>query len=341
MILFELQLIIAFVLDLLVGDPRWLPHPVKLIGSLASRLEWATRSLLPNEQLAGILTTSMVIVITAGMVYFVIDIAAQLHPLGDDVMSILLIYTSISTRDLIKHAEIVRKKLVIKDLPAARIAAAMMVGRDTTQLDDDSVTRATIESVAENLVDGITAPLLYACAGGPLLALTYKSINTLDSMFGYRNERYLRFGWAAARTDDFVNWLPARLTAPFVVAGALILGLHPFDSFRILIRDRFRHASPNSGFPEAAFAGALGVRLGGTNVYSGKSSDRPFIGDVSGVDTAGSSPGDKSPGGFRSVHIVQANRLMLVSAIMFLTSALGIRVLIQYFLEYTGWLTGW
>ncbi len=165
------------------------------------------------------------------------------------------------------------------DLPGARQALAAIVGRDTADLDEGEVWRATIETVAENASDGVIAPLFYLFLGGPALALAYKAVNTLDSMVGYKNERYLLFGWASARCDDLANWLPARITGLLMVAAAPLTGLSCRQAWRIMCRDGKNHSSPNSGIPEAAAAGALGVRLGGTNWYFGRPVEKPTIGE--------------------------------------------------------------
>jgi adenosylcobinamide-phosphate synthase len=187
----------------------------------------------------------------------------------------------------------------------------MIVGRDTANLDEAGVARAAVESVAESMVDGVTAPLFFAVLGGPLAALLYKAINTMDSMFGYKNERYLKFGWAAARLDDLANFVPARITSLMIPAAAFLLRLDSRGSLFILLRDRLKHASPNSGHTEAAVAGALGVQLGGANRYFGKMISKPAIGDAA----RPIAPQD----------ILRANRLMLLSSALTLLAFLALR----------------
>jgi len=273
------QILLAILLDLLLGDPRWLPHPVQGIGWLAQRAEAPLRRLVPNPKLAGIAAVVWVVGSTALIGLGLLKGAALLHPLVADLVAILLLYTCLATRSLHDHALAVYRPLKAGNLLAARQRVSWLVGRDTDQLDEGEVTRAAVESVAENTVDGCTAPLLFACVGGPLGALAYKAISTLDSTFGYKNEQYLQFGWASARLDDLANLLPARLTALLVVPAALLLRLDAGTAWRIFKRDRHNHPSPNGGQIEAAVAGALGVRLGGINSYFGQPSSRPFMGD--------------------------------------------------------------
>ncbi|MFO7906308.1 MAG: adenosylcobinamide-phosphate synthase CbiB [Planctomycetota bacterium] len=275
------QILIAVALDLLAGDPRWLPHPVKLIGRLAIFLEAPARKLVPPSRLAGTVTALLVIAISGIVAWSVVRSAAWLHPLAGDAVSILLIHTCIAARDLAGHGMAVFRPLNAGDLDEARRRVAMIVGRDTQRLDESGVARAAVESIAENLVDGVTAPLFFAAIFGPVGAIVYKAINTLDSSFGYRNKQYARFGWASARIDDVANYLPARITAPLVALAALVLHKRPVGALRILKRDRRRHASPNAGYPEAAFAGALGVQLGGPSFYFGREQpvEKPLIGD--------------------------------------------------------------
>ena len=296
MISLAIQILLAILLDLLLGDPRWLPHPVQGIGWLAQRSETPLRRLIANPKLAGIVAVLLVVGSTVLIGFGLLKAATLFHPLLGDLVAILLLYTCLATRSLHDHALAVYRPLVADDLVEARQRVGWLVGRDTDQLDEGEVTRAAVESVAENTVDGCTAPLLFACVGGPLGALAYKAISTLDSTFGYKNERYLQFGWGSARLDDLANLLPARLTALLVVPAALLLRLDAATAWRIFKRDRHNHPSPNGGQIEAAVAGALGVRLGGVNSYFGQPSSRPFMGDP------------LQP--LQSRHILQAVRLM-------------------------------
>jgi adenosylcobinamide-phosphate synthase len=232
-------------------------------------------------------------------------------PLAADVVAIGIIYTTIAARDMTLHSMAVFRALVAADLPQARHRAAAIVGRDTDQLDEAGVLRATVESVAESTVDGVTAPLLFAVVAGPVGAMVYRAINTLDSMFGYRDERYGEFGWAAARIDDAANYLPARITAPLLCLAAMIVRRRPLAALRILVRDGRKHASPNAGLTEAAMAGALGVQLGGLDYYGRQPLEKPTLGDPL-------RPLERN-------HIRQANALMLLAAGLVLIVALAAR----------------
>ena len=304
------QILLAILLDLLLGDPHWLPHPVQGIGWLAQRAEAPLRRLIPNQKLAGLVAVVWVVGSTVLIGFGLLKATALLHPLAGDLVAILLLYTCFATRSLHDHALAVYRPLMAGNLPEARQRVSWLVGRDTDQLDEGEITRAAVESVAENTVDGCTAPLLFACLAGPLGALAYKAVSTLDSTFGYKNERYLQFGWASARLDDLANLIPSRMTALLTVAAAGLLRLQAGNAWRIFLRDRHNHPSPNGGQIESAVAGALGVRLGGVNSYFGKSSTRPFMGDPLLPLAAG--------------HILQAVRLMWL--VYGMTALLGISV---------------
>ena len=310
----EYQVLAAFGVDLLLGDPRWLPHPVKFIGRFAAALEAPSRRALSHTRAAGIVAVLAVLGVTGLTTYFLIAGAAWLHPVAGDVVSVALLYTCFAGRDLALHSHRVYRALADDNLPEARRRVAMLVGRDTEHLDEPEIVRGAVESVAENMVDGVTAPLFFAVIGGPVGALLYKAVNTLDSTFGYKNERYLRFGWASARLDDVVNYLPARLTSPLVAFTATLLGLRPLGAWRIFRRDGRKHPSPNSGLTEAAVAGALGVQLGGVNYYFGEPSERPLMGDPD------------QP--LRRAHIIQANQLMFATSTLALLVFAGIRLAI-------------
>lgn len=297
----EMQVAAAFALDLALGDPRGLPHPVRLIGAFAGALEAPLRA-RTGARTAGVCAALIVVCATGAAALGLLAAARSLHPLAGDVVAILILYTTLATRDLLDHASDVWRALREGDLGQARVRVGRMVGRDTRDLDEAGVSRATVESVAENLVDGVTAPLFFAVVAGPVGALCFKAVSTLDSMFGYKNDRYLHFGCASARLDDVASYLPARLTAPLVAVAAAVLGLDARGSLRVLRRDGRNHASPNSGLAEAAFAGALGVRLGGPGSYFGRLVDKPTLGDAR-------VPLDPS-------HIPSACSLMLVSAFL-------------------------
>jgi adenosylcobinamide-phosphate synthase len=278
MIPLSLQILLALFLDFLIGDPHWFPHPVKGIGRLALVLEEPLRRRL-SPRIAGIIAVLLVVVISTGSVWLCCQIAAAFHPLCGDLASILFLTTCFAMQDLRQHALAVYNALFSGDLGQARTKVAMLVGRDTETLNEAGIARATVESVAENTVDGVTAPLFFAFIAGAPGAILYKAINTLDSTYGYKNERYLQFGWAAAHLDDLANFLPARISALLVPLAAWLTGQNSSQAWNIFLRDRHKHPSPNGGQIEAAFAGALEVQLGGEISYSGEASFRPYLGD--------------------------------------------------------------
>ena len=318
MIALEYQILIAILLDQLFGDPRCLPHPVRIIGAACVWCERLARAVLPPLA-AGLCAVLLVLGLTGTATWTVLAGAKLIHPWLGSLISILLLYTTIAPRDLVRHSAEVYKSLRDGNLPEARTRVGMIVGRDTAGLDEAGVARAAVESVAESMVDGVTAPLFFAVLGGPMAAMLYKAVNTMDSMFGYKNERYLRFGWAAARLDDLANFIPARLTALMIPAAAFLLRLDAKGSLFILLRDRLRHASPNSGHTEAAVAGALGVQLGGANFYFGQVMEKPTIGEASHPIT----PQD----------ILRVNRLMLAGSCLTLIFLLALRYQIVSYLS--------
>ncbi|MBW1894220.1 MAG: cobalamin biosynthesis protein CobD [Deltaproteobacteria bacterium] len=276
----ELILICALLIDLLLGDPRQLPHPVSWIGWLAKTTEKISRQIISSQYLSGLLCVISTLTICIGVSLGLLFIAGRLHPLAGDAVSVLMIYICICPKDLSKHANSVFRALKAGNIPKARKRVGMIVGRETSQLDEPGIVRAAVESVAESIVDGATAPLFYAAFFGPVGAIAYRAINTMDSMFGYKNESYFKFGFAAARLDDLANYIPARLTAPIIGLVSIPLKLNAFNSWRIMQRDCKNHSSPNSGFAEAAMAGALGVQLGGDSIYFGKTISKPTIGEA-------------------------------------------------------------
>ncbi len=275
----EYQLAAALLLDLLAGDPRFLPHPVRAIGWLAGKTESILRSIrIIPLRIAGVVTVIVVAGSTAAAAYTFLFLCGLVHPLLQFAAGILMLYFSIAARDLADHAYAVFRPLAQNDIDQARQRVGMIVGRDISSLDEQGVAQAAVESVAENTVDGVTAPLFYALLFGPVGALVYKAVNTLDSSFGYKNERYLEFGWASARFDDLLNVLPSRLTVPCIAAAAALIGLRCRDVLPSVRSTAQKHASPNAGYPESAFAGALGVRFGGPRSYGGVVADLPFLG---------------------------------------------------------------
>jgi adenosylcobinamide-phosphate synthase len=267
-----LELGIAVTLDLLIGDPRGWPHPVRGLGWIAARLEVPLRGILPARG-AGVLFWFLIVGIAAAVVWMMVT------KLGA-VAGVYWTYALLAIRSLDHETAHAAAALARGDLEAARAAIAMVVGRDTADLDEAGVLRAAIETMAENLSDAVVAPLFYWALGGPALMAAYKAVNTLDSMVGYKNERYREFGWWSARADDWANWIPARLTAVLIALAAWLLpGLRAAEAWRIAWRDGGSQPSPNSGWPEAAAAGALGVQLGGLNFYQGVASRKARLGD--------------------------------------------------------------
>jgi adenosylcobinamide-phosphate synthase len=300
----EYQIIVAFALDAVLGDPAWFPHPVRFIGKFAAGLEQPLRSSIRNAFVAGLLLWLIVAGVVGGIVGGVLFAAYRIHPAAGDIAGIFLFYLGFAGRDLFDHANRVYKALIAGNLPEARRLVGMMVGRDTANLDQAGIARATVESTAESMLDGVTAPIFFAVIGGPVGLWIYKAVNTLDSMIGHKDRRYLYFGRAAAKIDDAANYIPARLTAPLVAVAALLTGCDARASLRMLRRDGRKHPSPNAGLCEAAFAGAMGVQLGGLNYYDGQPEHLPVMGDAKQALAAR--------------HIRQANRLMIVTALLFL-----------------------
>jgi len=275
----SLVIFLAVLLDLIIGDPRWLPHPVVAIGHLIHRLDRGLRRHWLDERLAGILLLLLVVICSAGTTWVVLYALTALLPLAGWIAAVAVSSTCLAARSLHKESARVASALLAGNLPLARRYLSYIVGRDTDGLDEPEIWRAVVETVAENTSDGIVAPLFWLTIGGPVSAMAYKAVSTLDSMVGYRNQRYLQFGWASARMDDLLNFIPARISALLLVIAAPLAGCSASGAARITLRDRLKHSSPNSGHPEAAAAGALGVRLGGAAGYGGISSWKEYIGD--------------------------------------------------------------
>jgi len=326
--IFYLQLLASIFMDALLGDPRWYPHPVRGIGRLCSWSESVTRSLIRNLYLAGLATVILVIAGTGGIVFLILFAAASLSATVEGVVAVLLLYTTIAARDLLRHSMEVYVQLKNnRPIENARMAVGRIVGRDTSKLDSQGICRAAIETVAENMVDGITAPLFFAvlascfapvihmspisCAA--LGAFMYKAVNTMDSMIAYKNEKYLHFGRVAAKLDDAVNFFPARISGGCLIIAAIFLKLDYRKAAMVFRRDRLKHASPNAGHTEATTAGALGIRLGGPSFYFGKIVEKPFIGD---------SDADPVP-----EDIKRTNLLVIVGSLIFCVFLIGLRML--------------
>lgn len=271
--------IAAYILDLIFGDPLWLPHPIKGIGWLIKKLEISLNKLIKNKRLGGIFLAMLASGITWGAAYGITKEVFALNRYTGIGLSVFLIYSSLSIKDLKIESFRVLNALKKSDLPLARRNLSLIVGRDTGELGRSEIIRAAVETISESTVDGIISPLFYAVIGGAPLALAYKAISTLDSMVGYKNEKYKDFGWASAKLDDLANFIPARLSGFFIPIASLFAGKNILRSWKVLRRDGRKNPSPNSGIPQAAIAGALGIQLGGKNFYNSVPALKPLIGD--------------------------------------------------------------
>lgn len=270
----------AVVLDLLIGDPSWIPHPVVLIGKLISKAETLLRKAFPQKlRFAGKILAVTIPLFTLAVTFLLLWVCYQINPLFGLAVEIFLGSLTLAAKSLKKESMKVYEQLEKGDLPKARYAVSMIVGRDTQNLDETGVTKAAVETVAENTSDGIIAPMFYLAIGGTPLAMCYKAINTLDSMVGYKNEKYIDFGRASAKLDDAANFIPARIAGVLMVISAYLTGMDGKNAWKIFRRDGRNHASPNSAQTEAACAGALQVQLAGNAYYFGKLFEKPTIGD--------------------------------------------------------------
>ncbi len=253
----------CFAVDLVVGDPEWFVHPVRVIGGLINFLERRLRGegSLCIERIKGAALTIAVVGISAGLAHLFLRTSEKLSPLLGKLIWVYLGYTTIAVKDLRVKAADVYKALKM-NVVSARGQVSKIVGRDTRNLNEDGIIRATVESVAENTNDGIVAPLFYLALGGPVLAIGYKAVNTLDSMVGYKNKKHLHFGWFSAKLDDIVNFIPARICGVLISVSSFLILKGFTGAFKTMLRDGRKHTSPNSGVSEAAMAGALGIRLG-------------------------------------------------------------------------------
>lgn len=276
------RIIAGYLLDLVVGDPPWLPHPVVIIGKAITWLEKMFRKLTQTpltEKLGGIFLVAIIVLAAYGLTWGIVALAQTVSPVLGWIVSSLIIFTTLATKSLTQAAHQVSKPLAEGNLSEARKYLGYIVGRDTKDLEEGEITRGVVETVAENIVDGIIAPLFYAFLGGAPLAMAYKAVNTLDSMIAYKNPHYLHFGWAAAKLDDLANYLPARITGFLLLLAIALRGRNYQKAWKIMRRDATKHPSPNGGIPESLVAGGLGVRLGGYNSYHGQMSFRAYLGD--------------------------------------------------------------
>jgi adenosylcobinamide-phosphate synthase len=272
---------LALLLDVMLGDPRWLPHPARMIGHAIS---WGESMLhtgeAPDDLRRGALLAAAVVVLSAGVTWAIIEICDHIDPALGALAAMVIAWTTLAARGLDSAAREVQDALARGDEPTARSALPALVGRDPLSLDRDAMIRATVESVAENSSDGVIAPLLFLFVAGPAGAIAYKAINTLDSMIGHRDERYTYFGRYAARLDDVANWIPARVTALCIIVASEAWSRRGGSAYSVWRRDAGKHESPNAGHPEAAMAGGLGIQLGGAAVYEGEKIERALLGEA-------------------------------------------------------------
>lgn len=309
---------IGYFLDLVFGDPYWMPHPIRFIGRAISKLEGLLRGYFNRDRKARLGGFILAVVIITGTYFIasaILSIAKMYNPYLSKTLQTFMVFQILATKSLAKESQKVYYPLKENNLSQARKFVSYIVGRDTQDLQKDGITRATVETIAENISDGIIAPLFYIFIGGAPLGMAYKAVNTLDSMVGYKNDKYRDFGWASAKIDDIVNFIPARLTAILIILSTIFLGYNTKNSLNILIRDRKNHSSPNAGYPEAAVAGALNIQLGGTSTYFGKPVYKPTIGEK-----------------IRDIEVKDINRTI---RIMYGTSFLGVSLfgIIKYFLD--------
>lgn len=299
-------IIAGFILDLIFGDPHWLPHPICLIGNLIGFIEGNLRpKLAPNKNallLGGALMVVIVLVISFAVPMAILLAAGMVSPWLAFALETLMCYQIFATKCLRDESMKVYDALHNNDLADARVKLSWIVGRDTQNLDEEEITKGAVETVAENTADGIIAPMFYMFLGGVPLAFLYKGINTMDSMVGYKNDKFLYFGRCAAKLDDLANLLPARITGLVMIGAAFVLGLDGKNAWKIFWRDRYNHLSPNSAMTESVTAGALNIQLGGDHFYFGKLVHKDTIGD----DIRPVCPED----------IVKTNRLLYMTAVL-------------------------
>jgi len=304
-------LLIGFLLDAVLGDPYTLPHPVRLIGTLITKSENFVRKHFQNLKSGGLFLMLMVMALSAGFPFLILKCCYQIGMIPGIIAESIFCYYLLAAKCLRDESMKVYHALSNHDTERARTAVSMIVGRDTQNLDEYGIIRAAVETVAENTSDGVTAPMLYIALGGAVGGFLYKAVNTMDSMLGYRNEKYQEIGFFPAKTDDVLNYLPSRITALVMIISAYLLRLDGKKAFQIWKRDRRNHASPNSAQTEAVCAGALDVRLAGDAYYFGELHKKPYIGD------------DDRP--IEAEDIRRANRLMYLTSVIILLISVMIR----------------
>lgn len=314
-VILVLPVLIGFVIDLILGDPHFLPHPIRQIGNLISSLEKLFRKLFAErERMAGTLMVISVLIISTTVPTAILLLCYWVNVWLGIAIEGIFCYYLIAPKCLRDESMAVYKKIDSGDIEGARYAVSMIVGRDTNMLDENGIIKAAVETVAENTSDGVTAPLMFIMLGGAPFGFFYKAANTMDSMIGYKNEKYIDFGRFAASLDDVLNFIPSRLTALIMILSAYFLRLDGKTAYRIWRRDRRNHASPNSAQTESVCAGALNVQLAGNAYYFGKLCEKKTIGD------------NLRP--VENEDIRRANRLMYCTAIITLVFVVGIRTLI-------------
>ena len=315
-----LALVLGFILDLIIGDPHGLYHPIRLVGNLIALLEkrMNRKTDSSNRQMVmGWLMALIVIILSSGIPLLLLLLAYRIHPVCRLILETIMCWQLLATKSLKDESMKVYRKLKKHDLQGSRHAVSMIVGRDTEVLDESGVTKAAVETVAENTSDGVIAPMLYMAIGGAFLGWMYKSINTMDSMVAYKNERYLYFGRIPAYLDDIANYIPARLAGVMMILASFIVRLDGAHAFAIFKRDRYNHASPNSAQTEAVMAGALNVQLAGDAWYFGELHKKKTIGD------------DIRP--VEAEDIVRANKLLYGTAVVSLVIFTLVKYLILMF----------
>lgn len=311
--------LLAVLLDYIVGDPLGWPHPIIYVGKIIGFYEKQIRKTMKNLKLGGfvLLFSSLFTIIL--IIHGILEIVGKIHPILEDIFILYFIYSLLAAKCLHIEAKKVYKELEIGNVEEARLKISYLVGRDTSQLSLEEITRATTETVAENTIDGVLAPMFYVLIGFFLgypveFLFFYKTVNTLDSMVGYMQEPYREIGYASAKFDDILNYIPARLGSVFMILAGGLLGYNSKKGFRIVKRDHLNHKSPNCGYPESAVAGLLGIQLGGTNTYFGQRVIKPTIGDKKRT--------------LSSQDILSATHIMYASQILMLVGSIGILSLI-------------
>lgn len=303
-----MSVVLAFLLDCLLGDPYKFPHPVKFMGKYIRRFEKFVRRKTPTENklryFYGPLLTLSTIAIFFMVTFIFLKLLKELNYVAYLIANVIMLWTTIAPRCLSEEGYKVYLPLSRGDIEGARERVSYLVSRDTKELSEKQICKAAIETVLENISDGIIAPLFYAFIGGAPLAMAYKAVNTLDSMVGYRNEKYENFGFFSAKVDDVFNFIPARITGILIIMASFILRYDYKSSFKIFFRDRKNHKSPNSAHPESAGAGALNIRIGGPTSYFGKIVEKPYIGEE--VEE------------LKGVHIIKSIKLLYISTVIFI-----------------------